>query len=63
MTDSQPCLGCGHDMRGHWSHFCPRCGRAFAKSTPGQVAVQMVVTFVVAIVLVVGLVLALWRFA
>jgi uncharacterized protein (DUF983 family) len=50
-------------MRGHWSHFCPQCGRAFAKSTPGQVAVQMVVTFVVAIVLVVGLVLALWRFA
>jgi hypothetical protein len=63
MTDSQPCLGCGRDMRGHWSHFCPQCGRAFAKSTPGQVAVQMVVTFVVAIVLVVGLVLALWRFA
>jgi hypothetical protein len=63
MTDSQPCLGCGQEMRGHWSHFCPQCGRAFAKSTPGQVAVQMVVTFVVAILLVVGLVLALWRFA
>jgi hypothetical protein len=63
MTSRQPCLGCGHEMRGHWSHFCPQCGRAFAKSTSAQVAVQMIVSVVVAVILVVGLAVSLWFFA
>jgi hypothetical protein len=60
---SAACLSCGHDMRGHWSHICPRCGRPFARSTPGQVAIQLGVSFAVAIVVVAGLVMLLWRLA
>jgi len=48
-------------MRGHWSHICPRCGKFFARSTPAQVAVQLGVSTVVAVVLVVGLVILLWK--
>jgi hypothetical protein len=50
-------------MRGHWSHICPRCGKPFARSTPRQVALQLGVSIVVAVVVVGGLAVLLWVFA
>lgn len=63
MNPIKPCRGCGQEMHGRWSHICPQCGRLFAASTPRQVAIQLGVSIVVAIVLVVGLVVLLWNVA
>ncbi len=60
---STSCLRCGQEMRGHWSHICPRCGRPFACSTPAQVALQLGVSILVAIVAVIVLVVVLWQLA
>ena len=57
------CLRCGCNLQDHWSHICPSCGRFFAASTGPQIAFQLGLSTVVAIVLVVGLVVVLWRFS
>jgi hypothetical protein len=63
MRAIKPCLGCGQEMHGRWSHICPQCGRAFAASTPRQVAIQLGISIAVAIVVVAALVAILWVIA
>lgn len=60
MPPVKPCLSCGQEMHGRWSHICPQCGRLFAASTPTQVAIQLSLSIAVAIVAVVTLVVVLW---
>jgi hypothetical protein len=60
---STACLSCGREMRGQWSHICPRCGRLLATSTPTQIAIQIGVSVIVAVVAVIGLAVLLWQLA
>jgi hypothetical protein len=63
MSAKKPCLRCGQEMDGHWSHICPGCGRFFAVYTPAQITVLIVVITVMAIGVNAALVVALWQFA
>lgn len=63
MSPKKPCLRCGQEMDGHWSHICPRCGRFFAIYTPAQITVLIVVGTVIAMGVNAVLVVALWQFA
>ena len=56
------CLRGGHEMAGHWSHICPRCGKFFVLYTPAQVVVLATVGVIVAVAVNVAVVAALWYF-
>jgi hypothetical protein len=63
MSVNKPCLRCGHEMAGHWSHICPRCGKFFAFYTPAQVMALVIVGTIVAVAVNVAIVAALWFWA
>lgn len=63
MSAKRPCLRCGQEMAGHWSHICPQCGKFFAFYTREQTAILLVVAIVVALVVNVAVVGALWFLA
>jgi hypothetical protein len=63
MNAEKPCLRCGHEMAGHWSHICPRCGKFFALYTRAQVVVLVMVSVIVAMAVNVAIVATLWYFA
>jgi hypothetical protein len=63
MSAKKSCLRCSQDMSRHWSHIGPRCGKFFAFYTPAQTATLLVVGVVVATLVNVALVAALWYWA
>lgn len=63
MSIKKFCLRCGQDMSAHWTHICPHCGKLFAFYTPAQVATLLTVGIIVAVVVNVALVAALWYLA